>query len=84
MYLHAGNNNMIRTRTIIGVFDMDTATMTGATRGFLQNAERSGRMINANEDIPKSFILTEDGSVYTSQISTAALVGRAGALYDSE
>ena len=84
MYLHAGNNYMIRTRTIIGVFDMDTATMTGATRGFLQSAERSGRMVNANEDIPKSFILTEDGSVYTSQISTAALVGRAGALYDSE
>ena len=84
MYLHAGNNYMIRTRTIIGVFDMDTATMTGATRGFLQNAERSGRMVNANEDIPKSFILTEDGSVYTLQISTAALVGRAGALYDSE
>ena len=84
MYIHAGNNRMIRTRTIIGVFDMDTATMTGATRDFLRKAERSGRMINVNDDIPKSFVLTEDGSVYVSQISTAALVGRAGALYETD
>ena len=84
MYIHAGNNRMIRTRTIIGVFDMDTATMTGATRDFLRKAERSGRMINVKDDIPKSFVLTEDGSVYVAQISTAALVGRAGALYDTD
>ena len=84
MYIHAGNNRMIRTRTIIGVFDMDTATMTGATRDFLRKAERLGRMINIKDDIPKSFVLTEDGLVYVSQISTAALVGRAGALCDTD
>ena len=84
MYIHAGNNRMIRTRKIIGIFDMDTATMTGATRDFLRAAERSGRMVNIREDIPKSFVLTEDGEVYVSQISTAALAGRVDALYDSD
>lgn len=83
MYIHAGNNRMIRTKSIIGVFDMDTATMAGATRDFLRAAEREGRLVNIREDIPKSFVLTEDKCVYVSQISPAALAGRAGALFDS-
>ncbi len=73
---------MIRTRSVVGVFDMDTATMTAATKNFLRAAERDGRMINVKEDIPKSFILTDDGYVYVSQISAAALAGRADALYE--
>lgn len=84
MYIHAGNNRMIRTKKIIGIFDMDTATMTGTTRDFLRAAERSGRLVNINEDIPKAFVLTEDNEVFVSQISTYALAGRADALYDNE
>jgi len=80
MYVHAGNNRIIRTRDIIGIFDMDTATMAGTTREYLKNAEKSGEMINIKEEIPKSFIVTvnSDGedAVYVSQISSSALVGR--------
>lgn len=80
MYVHAGNNRLIRTREIIGIFDMDTATMAQATRDYLRNAEKKGRMINIKEEIPKSFTVTVDESgndeVYVSQISTSALVGR--------
>ena len=80
MYVHAGNNRMIRTKNIIGIFDMDTATMTGTTRDYLRNAEKSGEMVNIKEEIPKSFIVTvnDDGedTVYVSQISTSALAGR--------
>lgn len=75
---------MIRTKKIIGIFDMDTATMGGATRELLRSAEKSGRMINIGEDIPKSFILTEDGDIYASQISTPALIGRANAIFDGD
>lgn len=80
MYVHAGNNRLIRTREIIGIFDMDNATMAPATRDYLRNAEKNGRMVNIKEEIPKSFIVTSDKSgkdgVYISQISTSALVGR--------
>ncbi len=80
MYVHAGNNRIIRTKNIIGIFDMDTATMTGTTRDYLRNAEKSGEMVNIKEEIPKSFIVTvnDDGedTVYVSQISTSALAGR--------
>lgn len=84
MYIHAGNSRMIRTKRIIGIFDMDTATMGGATRELLRAAEKSGRMISLGDDIPKSFVLTEDGEVYTSQISALALTGRADALFEGD
>ena len=77
MYVHAGNNRIIRTRDIIGIFDMDSATMTSATRDFLKKAEKEGRMITVKEDIPKSFIVTSDeDKIYISQISSTALCGR--------
>lgn len=77
MYVHAGNNRIIRTRDIIGIFDMDSATMTSSTRNFLKKAEKEGRMITVKEDIPKSFILTSDeDKIYISQISSSALAGR--------
>lgn len=84
MYIHAGNNRMIRTKRIIGIFDMDTATMASATRELLRSAEKNGRMISISEDIPKSFVLTRDGEVYVSQISTLALTGRADALFEGD
>ena len=79
MYVHAGNNRIIRTRDIIGIFDMDTATMGTPTREYLRLAEKENRMINIKEEIPKSFIVTSENKkdkVYVSQISTQALLGR--------
>ena len=39
MYLHAGNNKIIRTKSIIGIFDMDNATLGADTRAFLKKKE---------------------------------------------
>lgn len=80
MYVHAGNNRLIRTKDIVGIFDMDNATIASATRDYLRNAEKNGRMINIKEEIPKSFVVAASGKnkdkVYVSQISTSALAGR--------
>jgi len=76
MYIHAGNNKIIRTKTIIGIFDMDTATMAQTTRDYLRTADREKRVVNIKEDLPKSFLVTDDGKVYISQLSTTALTGR--------
>ncbi len=86
MYVHAGNNRIIRTREIIGIFDMDTATMQMATREYLRAAEKDGRMINIKEEIPKSFIITSEKNgdkVYVSQISTTALLGRINSEFEN-
>jgi len=82
MYLHAGNNKIIRQRTIIGIFDMDNATVSAATKKFLVSAEKSGRLQTVNEELPKSFILYTDekddnkAKICISQISTSSLLSR--------
>lgn len=77
MYLHLGNNYVIPEREIIGIFDMDNTTVSKHTRSLLRLAEKSGMVTAVTTDLPKSFVLCRDGSVYLCQISPSALAGRA-------
>ncbi len=79
MYLHVGNNKNIRTSRVVGIFDMDNATLSAITRKYLKESERAGLSESAAEDIPKSFVLYLDKGVYKicfSQLSSSALKGR--------
>lgn len=76
MFLHAGNNKNLRLKKIVGIFDMDTATVSADTKNFLKRADRLGVTEALFDEVPKSFLLTDDGKVYFSQISTQSLVGR--------
>ena len=83
MYLHLGQNTVVRTEDIIGVFDMDNSTVSKHTRTFLNKAQKENRVINVSMELPKSFIVCEkNGSrtVYISQIAPATLRGRVGKL----
>jgi len=75
LYLHLGNNFTVNTDDIIGIFDMDNTTVSKRGRSFLPDAERKGIVINASEDLPKSFIITKN-CVYISSISTQTLYKR--------
>ncbi len=80
MYLHLGKGSVIDTADIIGIFDLDISSQSHLTRAFLAAAEKAGAVINAAEDIPKSFVAAErDGvrRVYLSQMSSATLLKRA-------
>lgn len=76
MYIHAGNGRLIRSRGIVGIFDLDSSTMSQATRELLRSAEREGRMESVGDDLPRSFIVTEDGFVYVTRLSASTLVSR--------
>ena len=81
MFLHVGNNKNIREKTIIGIFDADTATVSGITRKFLKEAGKRGAVESACEEIPKSFVLyrkQKKDVVCFSQLSSTALLGRSG------
>ena len=56
-FLHVGHNKSIRSRDIVGIFDMDNSTVSGVTRNFLSMAQKNGEVINATDEIPKSYIL---------------------------
>lgn len=81
MYLHVGNNQNIRIKDIVGIFDADTATVSAVTKKYLSGADGSGSVRFASEEIPKSFVLYKDRRknkyrICFSQLSTASLCGR--------
>lgn len=77
MFLHIGGEVELRTEAIVAVCDLDNATYSQITRQALRRAEEEGRVFNAAEDLPKSFILCADGSIYLSQLNPATLFKRA-------
>ena len=79
MYLHLGKGTVVNEKTIVGIFDLDITSQSHLTRRFLAAAEKAGEVINAAEDIPKSFLVCcEKGrhTVYLSQLSCATLLKR--------
>jgi extracellular matrix regulatory protein B len=81
MYLHLGKGNVVSTDIIIGIFDLDITSQSYLTRAYLTAAEKAGQVINAAEDIPKSFVVTESNGerkLYLSQLASATLQKRAG------
>lgn len=80
MYLHLGKGKLVREEEIIGIFDLDITSQSHLTRKALAMAEKEGQVINAAEDLPKSFVLCCDGeksSLILSQMATATLLKRA-------
>lgn len=84
MYLHIGNHKNVRTRQIVGIFDLDTASSSAITRSFIKRKEKEGKTVFAAEEIPKSFVLTDGGTVLFSQISSKRLLGRTEAFSENE
>ena len=76
MYLHLGQNTVITHDEILGIFDIDGTTVSKKTRDFLTKAEKEGKVKYVSTDLPKSFIVCKDGTVYISQISPATLLKR--------
>ena len=79
MYLHLGQDTVIKQRDIIGIFDLDKSSISKQTRDFLTRAEQNGQVINVTNELPKSFILCNKEDkfvVYISQISTTTLLKR--------
>ena len=81
MYLHLGQNVMVRHQDVIGIFDLDNTTWSFRTRRFLERAEQEGRVASLGEDLPRSFVLADDRegapAVYLTPLSPAALSARA-------
>lgn len=80
MYLHLGNDVVVDIKTITGIFDMDNTTVARSTREYLSRAQKNGEVIDVTEDLPKSFIVTEENgktAVYISSLASRTLYGRA-------
>ena len=81
MYFHAGQDFVLNTRDVIGVFDLDTAGAYRRTEEYFRSAEDNGAVVDlcTPGSLPKSFLVTDfpDETIYISQLSPAALKKRA-------
>jgi hypothetical protein len=72
MYVDIGGDILINEKDIVGLFDLDNTTTNKYTNKFLVNKEKYGKLFDYSHDIPKSFLLLQDGSVifieYSGQI----------------
>ena len=81
MYLHLGKDTVIKDEDIIGIFDLDTSTVSERTKEFLKKKEKERLTEYADFDLPRSFILCKNKDngykVVFSRISTVGLKDRA-------
>ncbi len=79
MYLHLGQDTVITTESIIGIFDIDECTISKKTRDYLTAAEKNRKVVNVSYELPKSFVVCQKNNetiVYISQLSTKTLIKR--------
>ena len=73
MYVYIGENKVIRKSEIEFVFDLDSTTVSVHTRNYLKRAEKEKRVVMLGYDLPKSFVVTRDGTVYLSPFNTSTI-----------
>ena len=84
MYLHLGQDVVVRSRDIIGIFE--NTSVSKITKEYLGGKEKEHRVVNVSTELPKSFIVCSSGdgrekgeiTVYISQISCSTLKKRSG------
>ena len=82
MYIHIGAEHMIRSKDLIGVFNIERTTVSSYTREYLSMAALRNSEVSCTNDLPRSFVVTfaaDDLSekVYISRVSPATIAGRA-------
>ena len=82
MYLHLGRDYVINTRDVVGIFDLETTTVSKRGQDFLNHAQKEGAVVALSDDLPKSYVLTTGlvDTVYLSSLSPAAMERRTGHL----
>ena len=81
MKLWLNDEEAVVREDIVGIFDMDSATMEKSTKEFLQKGEKEKRLTVATEEIPVSFIVTADGKehrIFFTRNAPRVLARRAG------
>ena len=84
MYLHIGNGITIRKKNIIGIFDLDSATVSSVTKKYINKNEKEGNILYGDSDLPRTFVLHKEISdnetkykIKLSRISSQGLKIRA-------
>lgn len=79
MYLHLGEDTMVRDCDIIGIFDLEKTSTSQKTKDFLVSSSKNNIVTTISYEMPRSFIITKENNinkVYISQISVNTIKNR--------
>ena len=81
MYLHIGNGESIKKEEIIGIFDLDTATVGKSTKRYINEMQKKGKVEYTDSDLPRAFVLIKgkkekEEKIKLSRISSIGLLQR--------
>ena len=79
MYIHLGRNYVLNDRDIIGIFNLETTTISPRGREFLNYAQKNGAVVSLSEELPQCYVLADApvDTVYLSELASAVLRRRA-------
>ena len=75
MYLHIGNGVSVKEKDIIGIFDLDTSTVSKVTKKFVNKMSRNGDLEYTDSDLPRSFVFCSEGKKFKVKLSRISSVG---------
>jgi ABC-type lipoprotein release transport system permease subunit len=76
MYLHIGNNNVINSKNIIGIFNIETIKKTDEYKKIIKKIKEKNNLNNISENTEKTLVLTEQEKhtkAYITNISSITL-----------
>jgi len=78
MYIHLGRDYVLNDRDIIGIFNLETATVSPRGREFLNYVQKNGAVVSLSDDLPQCYVLADApvDTVYLSELSSAAMKRR--------
>ena len=78
MYIHLGRDYVLNDHDLIGIFILETTTVSPRGREFLNYAQKNGAVVSLSDDLPQCYVLADApvDTVYLSELSSAAMKRR--------
>ena len=76
MYLFLGGEITVRSKDVIGIFDIEECSVSRTTADYLNTCQKKSQIVNISDDMPKSFIVTMS-KTYISNVSHNTICKRA-------
>ena len=83
MYIHLGRDYVLNDRDIIGIFNLETTTISPRGREFLNYVQKNGAVVSLSEELPQCYVLADApvDTVYLSELSSTAMKKRTEASF---
>ena len=68
MFLFLGGEVTVKSKEVIGIFDIEECSVSRVTADYLNSCQKKGQVVYVSQDMPKSFVVCED-KTYISNVS---------------